>query len=132
MTEPRKTCVLFADVCDSTQLYERLGDAQALATMSRCLEMARGVAIQSGGRLVKTMGDELMLVFPTAKEAAKAAVGIQERMSSVPRVAGLRLDFRIGFHFGDAIEQDGDVFGDSVNTAARIVALAKAGQILTS
>ena len=127
-----RIAVLFADVCDSTQLYERLGDAQALATMSRCLEMARQVAVACGGRLVKTMGDELMLVFATAKQAAEAAVGIQEQMAGVARTEAIRLDFRIGFHFGDAIERDGDVFGDSVNTAARIVALAKAGQILTS
>jgi len=132
VTGPQRIAVLFADVCDSTQLYERLGDAEALATMSRCLEMAREVAVRGGGRLVKTMGDELMLVFATAKQAAESSVAIQEKVSSVARVDGLRLDFRIGFHFGDAIERDGDVFGDSVNTAARLVALAKAGQILTS
>jgi class 3 adenylate cyclase len=78
------------------------------------------------------MGDELMLVYATAKQAAESSVAIQEKVSSLARVGGLRLDFRIGFHFGDAIERDGDVFGDSVNTAARLVALAKAGQILTS
>ena len=132
VTGPQRIAVLFADVCDSTQLYERLGDAKALATMSRCLEMAREVAVRGGGRLVKTMGDELMLVYATAKQAAESSVAIQEKVSSLARVDGLRLDFRIGFHFGDAIERDGDVFGDSVNTAARLVALAKAGQILTS
>ena len=63
VTGPQRIAVLFADVCDSTQLYERLGDAEALAAMSRCLEMAREVAVRGGGRLVKTMGDELMLVF---------------------------------------------------------------------
>jgi len=132
VTDPLRIAVLFADVCDSTQLYERLGDAQALETMSRCLGIARDVAAGCGGRLVKTMGDEAMLVFVTAKQAAESAVAIQQSMSSLARVGGLRLDFRIGFHFGDAIERDGDVFGDSVNTAARVVALAKAGQILTT
>jgi adenylate cyclase len=132
VTRPQRMAVLFADVCDSTQLYERLGDAEALSTMSRGLEMAREVAVHGGGRLVKTMGDELMLVFATARQAADSAVAIQEKVSSAARTGGLRLDFRIGFHFGEAIERDGDVFGDSVNTAARLVALAKAGQILTS
>ena len=124
--------VLFADVSDSTQLYERLGDAQALATVSRCLEVARDAAVGCGGRLVKTVGDEVMLVFGTALEAAEAAVQIQERMSELASVLQLRLAFHIGFHFGAAIAHDGDVYGDSVNTAARLVALAKAGQILTS
>jgi len=127
-----KVAVLFADISGSTQLYERLGDAPALATMSRCLEMACVAAVGCGGRLVKTIGDEVMLVFPTALQAAEAAVEIQERMSDLTRAEQLRLAFRIGFHFGEAIERDGDVFGDSVNTAARIVALAKADQILTS
>ena len=128
---PHKIAVLFADVCGSTQLYERLGDAQALAAMSRSLNMARDVALACGGRLVKTIGDEVMLAFPTTKQAAEAAVAIQERVSSAAWSGGLRLEFRMGFHFGDAIEQDGDLYGDSVNTAARLVALAKAGQILT-
>ena len=59
-----KIAVLFADVSDSTQLYERLGDAQALATVSRCLDMARDAAVACGGRLVKTVGDEVMLCGP--------------------------------------------------------------------
>ena len=127
-----KIAVLFADISDSTQLYERLGDAQALATVSRCLEVACGAAVGCGGRLVKTIGDEVMFVFATALQAAEAAVQIQERMSELANVLHLRLAFHVGFHFGAALEHDGDVFGDSVNTAARLVALAKAGQILTT
>lgn len=127
-----KIAVLFADVSDSTQLYERLGDRQALAAVSSCLEAARDAAVGCGGRLVRTIGDEVMLVFSTALQAAEAAVKIQERMSELAKVLELRLALHVGFHFGVAIERDGDVFGDSVNTAARLVALAKAGQILTS
>ncbi len=124
--------VLFADVAGSTRLYERLGDAEALATISRCIELARDVAAGFEGRLVKTIGDEAMLVFPTADQAAAAAAEIQSRMSALTPVDDLRLAFRIGFHFGHAIERDGDLFGDSVNTAARMVALAKGGQIILS
>jgi class 3 adenylate cyclase len=124
--------VLFADIAGSTRLYEQLGDAQALATMSRCLELARDAAAAYGGRLVKTIGDEAMLVFPTADQAAAAAAEIQGRMSEAASADNLHLAFRIGFHFGFAIERDGDVFGDSVNIAARMVALAKGGQIILS
>ena len=123
---------MFADVAGSTHLYEHVGDAQALATMTRCLELARDAAGGYSGRLVKTIGDEAMLVFPTADGAAAAAAEIQGRMSELAIAENMRLAFRIGFHFGPAIERDGDVFGDSVNTAARLVALAKAGQILLS
>jgi class 3 adenylate cyclase len=127
-----KIAVLFADVSDSTQLYERLGDAQALATVTRCLEMARDAAVGCGGRLIKTIGDEVMLVFATALQAAEAAVAIQERMTELAEVLKLRLSFHVGFHYGVAIEHDGDVYGDSVNLAARLVEIAKGGQILTS
>jgi class 3 adenylate cyclase len=127
-----KIAVLFADVSDSTQLYERLGDAQALATVTRCLEMARDAGVGCGGRLIKTIGDEVMLVFATALQAAEAAVAIQERMTELAEVLQLRLAFHVGFHFGVAIEHDGDVYGDSVNIAARLVEIAKGGQILTS
>lgn len=124
--------VLFADVSGSTRLYEQLGDARALATMGRCLGLARDAAAGHGGRLIKTIGDEAMLVFPTADQAAAAAAEIQLKMAEMARVDNLRVAFRIGFHFGAAIEMDGDVFGDSVNTAARMVALAKGGQIILS
>ena len=123
---------MFADVAGSTRLYEQLGDARALTMMTRCLELAREVAVGCGGRLVKTIGDEAMLVFPTADGAAAAAAAIQARMSDRASADNLSLTFRIGFHFGPAIERDGDVFGDSVNTAARLVALAKGGQIILS
>jgi adenylate cyclase len=124
--------VLFADVAGSTRLYEQLGDAQALATISQCLELARECGANYGGRLVKTIGDEAMLVFPVADQAAAAAAEIQSRMVLLGKANGVKLAFRIGFHFGGAIERDGDVFGDSVNTAARLVSLAKGGQIILS
>jgi adenylate cyclase len=122
--------VLFADVSGSTRLYEQLGDTKALAAIGRCLVLAQDTATGHGGRLIKTIGDEAMLVFPTADQAAAAAAEIQLRMSEMARVDNLRVAFRIGFHFGSAIEADGDVYGDSVNVAARMVALAKGGQII--
>ncbi|MCC7328375.1 MAG: adenylate/guanylate cyclase domain-containing protein [Burkholderiales bacterium] len=127
-----KLAVLFADIADSTRLYTLLGDTQALAAIGQCLDLARDCGARYGGRLVKTIGDEAMLIFSTADQAASAAADIQLRMSEREPVAGARLAFRIGFHAGLAIEQDGDVFGDCVNTAARMVAVAKGGQIVVS
>lgn len=127
-----KIAVLFADVSGSTQLYERLGDARAVATVSRCLHMARDVAAACGGRLVRSLGDEVLLAFPTATQAAEAAIEIQKRVVELAVLLEMRLSFHVGFHYGAAIEREGDVYGDSVNIAARLVALAKTGQILTS
>jgi len=124
--------VLFADVAGSTHLYEQLGDVQALATIGRSLALVQDAARGHGGRPIKTIGDEAMVVFPTADQAAAAAAEIQHQMSELARVDNLRVAFRIGFHFGAAIEADGDVFGDSVNVAARMVGFAKSGQIILS
>ena len=130
--ETSSMTVLFADVCGSTRLYETLGDADALATIGRCVSLISTVCVGHGGRVVKTIGDEAMAVFATADKAAQAAVEMQARISEQPPVGGSRLAIRVGFHEGPAIETDGDVFGDSVNVAARMAALAKREQIITS
>lgn len=130
--EPTSMALLFADVCGSTRLYESLGDAEALATIGRCIALVSNVCVGHGGRVVKTIGDEAMAVFASADQAAQAAAEMQARISGQPPVGGSRLAIRVGFHLGPAIETDGDVFGDSVNVAARMAALAKREQIILS
>ncbi len=132
MGAPEQTlAVLFADVAGSTRLYEQLGDAQALSTIDQCLALVRDASTGHGGRLVKTIGDEAMVVFPTSDQAVNAAGEIQLRMNNLVHEHNVRIAFRIGVHCGAAIEaEDGDVFGDSVNVAARMVALAKSGQVI--
>ena len=124
--------ILFADVAGSTRLYEQVGDAVALATIGKCIAMVDEVSRGHGGRLVKTIGDEAMVSFSTADEAAAAAAEVQGRMADFAQAGNFRIAFRIGFHFGPAIERDGDIFGDSVNVAARMVGLAKSGQVILS
>ena len=129
---PSTLAVLFADVAGSTRLYEQLGDVRALAAVNSCLALVRGICEGHQGRIVKTIGDEAMAVFASADAAAEAAAEIQRRMGRLPAVAAQPLAMRIGFHAGPAIEADGDVYGDSVNVAARMVALAKRNQVITS
>ena len=133
MTRTERTlAVLFADVAGSTRLYEALGNAQALVAVGRCLEIVKGVCEARGGRLIKTIGDEAMTVFPSVDDCTEAAAEIQGKLAELPPAGATRLAMRVGFHYGPAIEADGDVFGDSVNVAARMVALAKGGQVITS
>ncbi|MBL8491495.1 MAG: adenylate/guanylate cyclase domain-containing protein [Rhodocyclaceae bacterium] len=132
MNTPRNLCVLFGDVSGSTRLYEKLGDAEALRAVERCLNRMERAASAYRGRVVKTIGDELMLVFENAEQGCLAACDMQQRVDALPPVSGVKLAIRIGFHFGPAIEEGGDVFGDTVNTAARMAGLAKGGQIITS
>jgi len=131
-SEPQDLAVLFADVSGSTRLYETVGDALALTSIGRCLELVGAACAGHGGRVVKTIGDEVMAVFPSVDEAAMAAAEMQARISELDPVGGARLAIRVGFHVGPAIEVSGDVFGDSVNVAARMTALAKAQQVILS
>ncbi|MEP7274903.1 MAG: adenylate/guanylate cyclase domain-containing protein [Betaproteobacteria bacterium] len=130
--DERSVAVLFADVAGSTRLYETLGNAQALVAVGRCLELVKVVCEGHGGRLIKTIGDEAMTVFASADDCTEAAAEIQGKLALLPAAGGARLAMRVGYHYGPAIEADGDVFGDSVNVAARMVALAKGGQVITS
>ena len=124
--------VLFADVSGSTSLYETAGDDAALEAISACLAAARLATEAAGGRVVKTMGDEVMAIFPGPDAAANAAADIQTRIDELPEVAGKKLGVRVGFHHGPVLQRDDDIFGDTVNLAARLVAQAKKGEIILS
>jgi class 3 adenylate cyclase len=123
---------LFADVVGSTRLYERYGDEAAHAAIEACLDRLQQVTAEFGGRSVKTIGDELMAVFADAERACEAAIEMQWRVQEMPPLQDHRIELRIAFHHGAAVERDRDVFGDSVNVAARLVALTKSRQIITS
>jgi class 3 adenylate cyclase len=124
--------ILFADVSGSTTLYEKLGDARALAAVSGVVELLSKCVAAHGGRVVKTIGDEVMAALPTAAAALEAASDMQNRLSALAPIEGVRLAIRVGFHYGPAIAEGGDYFGDAVNTAARLAGLARAGQIITT
>jgi class 3 adenylate cyclase len=127
-----RLATLFADVASSTRLYEQFGDAAAHAAIEGCLTALKRVTDECGGRTIKTIGDELMAVFPSAEAACQAAVEMQWRVLDLPLVGSERLAIRIGFHYGAAVEHDGDVFGDSVNVAARLAEVANPRQIIVS
>lgn len=130
--KPHNLAVLFADISRSTQLYETLGDRAALQRIDQTLTTMKRVAQKFGGKTVKTIGDEILCVFPTADAALQAASEMQVAAGNAPLHDNIRLAMRIAFHYGEVIEEDGDVFGDTVNVAARLASLAKAEQILTS
>lgn len=130
---PRDVCIVFADVSGSTRLYEKLGDAGALAAVDRCVSAMKRATQVNRGRVVKTIGDEVMAVFDSAAQGMMAVCEMQNRIDEMPPLSpGVKLAIRAGFHFGSALHENDDVFGDSVNTAARMAGLAKAGQIITT
>jgi adenylate cyclase len=125
-----KCAIMFADVAGSTKLYEDVGDDKARAMISHTIESMTRSTEAMRGRVIKTIGDEIMCVFVDADSTVKAAYDIQETVSN-DFTFGRALSIRIGAHFGPAIlESDGDIFGDAVNVAARMAGIAKAGQII--
>src|SRR5713226_4339320 len=128
----RQITVLFADVSGSSRLYETAGDAAALDAIGRCIERLSQAAESIGGRVLKTIGDEVMVLFPTPDAAASAASEMHAAVEALPPIHGTKLGVRIGFHSGPVIQRDNDVFGDTVNLAARLVEQAVKGQIIIS
>lgn len=126
------TTILFADVSGSTRLYESAGDTAAHAAIEKCIWIFRDKTLAAGGRVIKTIGDEIMSVFPEASGAASAAAEIQTAIDELAPVGKTKIGVRIGFHYGPVVERDNDVFGDAVNLAARLTGLAAKGQIMTS
>jgi adenylate cyclase len=127
-----EAAVLFADVSGSTKLYETAGDAVAHAAIEKCVNIMREKTINAKGRVIKTIGDEVMSAFKTADDAADAAIEMQSAIAELPPVGNTQIGIRIGFNFGPVVERDGDVFGDAVNLAARLAAVATKGQIISA
>jgi adenylate cyclase len=127
--------VLFVDVCGSTKLYEMLGNARAQSVIAKMLVILSQSATRHLGTIVKTIGDEVMCTFSSAREAAEAAVDMQRSIKEATATEDMgikSLAVRVGFHSGPVISHAADVFGDTVNVAARVVAHAKPGQILVA
>jgi class 3 adenylate cyclase len=132
MTGPHSRSLLFADVSGSTTLYEKLGDRAALDAVESVVALLRRSVEAHRGHVVKTIGDEVMACFADADAAMQAASDMQTHVAALPPFGETRLGIRVGFHHGAVIEEDGDYFGDAVNTAARMAGLAKSGQIITT
>ncbi len=127
--------IMFADISGSTRLFEILGDATARVTVSDTLDLLTKVIHIHNGTVIKTIGDEVMCTFPTADDSANAAVEMQETLEDANEMKDAdapEIKIRVGMHFGPALLEGGDVFGDAVNVAARMAAQAKGGQIITT
>jgi adenylate cyclase len=127
-----KLAVLFADICGSTALYEKLGDDLARKIISHCIATMTSKISAFQGKLVKTIGDEVMATFPSAEAAFHAACAIQLAVKNDQPMNNIPLQVRIGFNFGEVIRESDDVFGNTVNVAARVAAITRATQIMAT
>jgi class 3 adenylate cyclase len=129
--QTRTLAVMFADISDSTSLYQKLGDAAARNIVNACLKVINGVLARYEGRLVKTIGDEVMCVFPDADLAVLAASDMQAQVSAT-KPGNFPVSIHVGLHYGPVLVEENDVYGDTVNVAAYLRATATAEQILTT
>jgi adenylate cyclase len=122
--------IMFADIAGSTRLYNQLGDDKAELLISTRLDIMCNITANYNGRVIKKIGDEIMCQFPTAEDAALAATEMHVKKISNDDVEPLNI--RVGLHYGNTIAKNDDIFGDAVNIAARMAAIARANQIITT
>jgi len=127
--------VVFADLVGSTSLFERLGDDAASRFVTQLVGMLSEIFGQHQGRVVKVLGDGLFVVFQHEGAALAACIQVQNHLLEKqirPGDSGAPVELQIGIDSGEVIEIEGDCFGDTVNSAARLADLAGASQILTT
>jgi len=132
MSQTQPLCILFADVSGSTKLFEQRGDVEARRIIAAVLEALSKVCASHGGKVIKTIGDEIMCTLPSAMAGVLAACDMQKRVAHDLVFVRDNLGIRIGLHHGDTLVEENDVYGDAVNTAARMASLAKREQIVTT
>ena len=120
-----RVAVAFADLAGYTRLTEELGDEQAVDAVDRFVAAVENT-LPEDARIVKTIGDEVMVVGSDTGALTDWAVGFQEL------VADMRPLPRIGVHAGDVLYRDGDYYGRNVNLAARVVARSAGGEVLVT
>jgi adenylate cyclase len=124
---PKPPAICFVDLTGYTRLTEERGDEVAARVAGQLAALVNDISRRRGGRPVRWLGDGGMFHFPEPRAAVAAGLDMVERAPA----AGLP-DAHVGIHTGPVIFQDGDVYGATVNLAARIASFAQAGQVVVS
>ena len=132
MGHVRNVSVLFTDLVGSTALSSSVSPDVADNLRRDHFAVLRQAVAEADGTEVKNLGDGLMVVFPTASAALACAVGMQQATEADNRGRAVPLGLRVGISAGEAVEEDGDYFGDPVVEAARLCARCEAGQVLAA
>lgn len=122
----RRRTVGFADLVSYTRLSQRLSERELAALVDRFESLSADVIAEHGGRLVKTVGDEVLFLAPSPRAAADTALDLAETLTADEVVP----DVRVGLATGLVLTRLGDVFGTVVNLASRLTAMARPGTVL--
>jgi class 3 adenylate cyclase len=124
--------ILFTDIVESTSLTQRLGDAGGMAMVRAHDEIVRGALERHRGSEVKHTGDGLMAAFPSVVSAIESAVEIQRRIADAQGTGRMPVRVRIGMAAGEPVTERNDLFGATVQLAARLCSRADPGGILVA
>jgi class 3 adenylate cyclase len=130
----RLTAILAADVAGYSRLMGTDEEGTHERLRAHLRELVDPKVAEHHGRIVKTTGDGFLAEFPSVVDAVRCSVEVQRGMAERNGASppGERIEFRIGINLGDVIAEGDDIFGDGVNIAARLEALAEAGGVLIS
>ena len=130
----REITVMFTDIASSTEFYETYGDIIGRAMIQRHNDLLGPIIEKHGGKVLRALGDGLMATFESPPDAARAAVAIQSTLATENQDKNPpeQIWIKVAIHHGLGIVEKGDVYGDMINTLARICAVTRKGEILAS
>jgi adenylate cyclase len=130
-SQPVEGTIVFTDIVGFTEFTATRGDAEALQLLATQDRLVRS-ALPGAARVVKELGDGLLLWFPEPVAALHSAFALHRGFAAESTSSGLPLMIRVGMHHGTALPRGADVVGHDVNLAARIVDVAAPGEVLVS
>ncbi|MEX0922278.1 MAG: alpha/beta fold hydrolase [Rhodovibrionaceae bacterium] len=132
--ERRLAAILAADMAGYSRLMEQDEDGVLARQKHHRRSLIDPAVAERGGRIVKSTGDGLLVEFASAQDAVRCATEIQSQMAVEERdsPSDRRIAYRIGINLGDVVFEEGDIFGDGVNIAARLEGIAEPGGICIS
>lgn len=130
----RPVTIMFTDIKGSTAFFDTRGDIEGITMLQRHNEQVFPRIEAAGGRVIKRLGDGLMVTFPDPAGAVRAAIEIQRALAefNTDRPEREQIQLRVGINTGVGIVEENDIFGDVVNATARVQGLAEPGQILVT
>lgn len=129
----REQTVMFTDIVGSTRYFEEKGDVEGMKLLHRHNELLFPVVERHRGRIIKTIGDAILATFESPEEGVRAAMQMHQTLREANnRGDGPQIHIRAGLHHGRVFLANNDIFGDTVNTSARVVHAAGPDEVLVS
>ncbi|MBN1797371.1 MAG: hypothetical protein JW822_02260 [Spirochaetales bacterium] len=130
----RPVALMFTDIVGSTEYFEKKGDIAGRQMIQTHNDILFPIIKDHGGKVIKTIGDSIMASFDNPLQGVTSAVKMQKALAlfNKGKPADEKIKVRMGLHFGQAVVDEKDLFGDVVNTSARVEAKANADEIVIS